>query len=59
MGQYNFNLNANLLAAKELRWTVKNSLLSEFFLKNSQAFTASKSKLGLSFLNSEFLSKNL
>jgi hypothetical protein len=59
MSQYNFNLHINLSAAKELRWAVKNSILSEFFLKNSQAFTVSKSQLGLSFLNSEFLSKNL
>jgi hypothetical protein len=59
MVQYDFNLHTNLLAAKELRWVVKNSLLSEFFLKNSQAFTVSKSQLGLSFLNSEFLAKNL
>jgi hypothetical protein len=45
--------------AKEQRWLTKNSLLTEFFIKNSNAYTQSKTLLGTLFVNESLSKKNL
>jgi len=57
--KFDFNLTSSLNSSKEQRWLTKNSLLTEFFLKNSNAFTQSKTLLGALYLNSNFVKKNL
>ena len=53
------NLNTNLNNAKEDRWFLHNTLLSEDLTINSNKFTQSKKLLGLNLLNSNNTSKNV
>ena len=55
----NLNTQDALKNAKQDRWLVRNSLLSENLILNSNAFTQSKKLLGINFLNSEAASKNV
>ena len=53
------NTQEALKASKEDRWLLRNSLLSENLIINSNAFTQSKKLLGVNFLNSDVASKNV
>lgn len=55
----NFNTQDALRSAKQDRWLVRNSLLSENLITNSNAFTQSKKLLGVNFLNSDAATKNV
>ena len=55
----NLNTQDALRSAKQDRWLVRNSLLSENLILNSNAFTQSKKLLGVNFLNSDAASKNV
>jgi hypothetical protein len=55
----NLNTQDALRNAKQDRWLVRNSLLSENLVINSNAFTQSKKLLGVNFLNSEAASSNV
>jgi hypothetical protein len=55
----NLNTQEALRNAKQDRWLVRNSLLSENLILNSNAFTQSKKLLGVNFLNSDAASKNV
>lgn len=56
---FDFNLLNNLNLGKEQRWLTKNSILTEFLNKNTNAFTQSKKLLGLSHYNNALTNKNL
>jgi len=56
---FDFNLLTNINSGKEQRWLVKNSILTEFLTKNTNAFTQSKKLLGLSNYNNNFSNKNI
>ena len=53
------NTQEALKASKEDRWLLRNSLLSENLIINSNAFTQSKKLLGVNFLSSDIASKNV
>lgn len=53
------NTQEALKLSKEDRWLVRNSLMSENLILNSNAFTQSKKLLGTNFLNSNIASKNV
>jgi hypothetical protein len=55
----NLNTQDALRNAKQDRWLVRNSLLSENLILNSNAFTQAKKLLGVNFLNSDAASKNV
>jgi hypothetical protein len=55
----NLNTQDALRSAKQDRWLVRNSLLSENLILNSNAFTQSKKLLGINFLSSDAASKNV
>lgn len=55
----NLNTTGGLVGAKQDRWLLRNSLLSENLVLNSNAFTQSKKLIGVNFLNSELASKNV
>lgn len=55
----NLNTQDALKSAKQDRWLVRNSLLSENLILNSNAFTQSKKLLGINFLSSDAASKNV
>lgn len=56
---FDFNLLTNINSGKEQRWLAKNSILTEFLTKNTNAFTQSKKLLGLSNYNNNFSNKNI
>ena len=56
---FDFNLLASINSGKEQRWLVKNSILTEFLTRNTNAFTQSKKLLGLSNYNNNFSNKNI
>lgn len=53
------NTQEALRSSKEDRWLLRNSLLSENLILNSNAFTQSKKLLGINFMNSDTASKNV
>lgn len=53
------NTQEALKASKEDRWLLRNSLLSENLILNSNSFTQSKKLLGVNFLSSDVSSKNV
>lgn len=53
------NTQEALKTSKEDRWLLRNSLLSENLIINSNAFTQSKKLLGVNFLNSDSNAKNV
>ena len=53
------NTQEALRSSKEDRWLLRNSLLSENLILNSNAFTQSKKLLGVNFMNSDTASKNV
>lgn len=53
------NTQEALKSSKEDRWLLRNSLLSDGLILNSNAFTQSKKLLGVNFLSSENSSKNV
>lgn len=53
------NTQEALKASKEDRWLLRNSLLSENLIINSNAFTQSKKLLGVNLLSSDIASKNV
>lgn len=55
----NLNTQEALKTSKEDRWLLRNSLMSENLILNSNAFTQSKKLLGTNFLNSDMSSKNV
>jgi len=55
----NLNTQDALRNAKQDRWLVRNSILSENLILNSNAFTQAKKLLGVNFLNSDTASKNV
>lgn len=55
----NLNTQNALSNAKQDRWLLRNSLLSENLILNSNAFTQSKKLIGVNFLNSELTSRNV
>jgi hypothetical protein len=56
---YNFNLEHNLNMSKQSRWFVKNSLLSNLIINNSQLITQSKKLIGTNISNQDFSKNNL
>lgn len=59
LGLTNLSTQDALRNAKQDRWLVRNSLLSENLISNSNAFTQSKKLLGVNLLNSETASRNV
>ena len=55
----NLNTRKGLKSSKEDRWLLRNSLLSENLVLNSNAFTQSKKLLGVNMLNSSSSQKNV
>lgn len=53
------NTQESLKTSKEDRWLLRNSLLSESIIINSNSFTQSKKLLGVNFLSSDNASKNV
>jgi hypothetical protein len=53
------NTQNGLKSSKEDRWLLRNSLLSESLILNSNSFTQSKKLLGINFLSSDSASKNV
>ena len=53
------NTQESLKTSKEDRWLLRNSLLSESIIINSNSFTQSKKLLGVNFLSSDSASKNV
>jgi hypothetical protein len=56
---FNFNLENNLNVAKQQRWLVKNSLLTESIIPNSFLITQSKKLLGTGLVNKDFSNSTL
>jgi len=56
---FDFNIENNLNIAKQQRWLVRNSLISESIINNSFLVTQAKKIIGLGTLNKEYTSKSL
>jgi hypothetical protein len=56
---FNFNVENNLNIAKQQRWLVKNSLLTESIIPNSFLITQSKKLIGSGVLDKDFTNKTL
>ena len=56
---FDFNVEKNLNNAKQQRWLVRNSLLSESIINNSFLITQAKKIIGLGSLSKDFTNKTL
>jgi hypothetical protein len=56
---FSFNIENNLNMAKQQRWLVKNSLLTESIINNSFLITQSKKLIGSGFLDKNYTNKTL
>jgi hypothetical protein len=56
---FDFNINTNLENAKQQRWFVRNSLLSESIINNSFLVTQAKKIIGLGSTSRDFSSNTL
>jgi hypothetical protein len=56
---FNFNIENNLSIAKQQRWLVRNSLLTESIIPNSFLITQSKKLIGSGVLDKDFTNKTL
>jgi hypothetical protein len=56
---FDFKIENNLNIAKQQRWLVRNSLISESIINNSFLVTQAKKIIGLGTLNKEYTSKSL
>jgi len=59
LNSFDFNINQNLQSAKQGRWLIRNSLLSEALINNTFAVTQAKKIIGLGTLDKDLSSKSL
>ena len=56
---FDFNIEKNLQSAKQDRWLIRNSLLSESIINNTFSITQAKKIIGLGTLDKDLSSKSL